>query len=58
MRSLNDIRSSKKRDDILFIGMEEKPKTLSVEFLECQKKYYQDIVKPFVESVFSRQMNN
>lgn len=58
MRSLKDIRNSKKRNDLLFSGMESTPKSLPVEFLEYQKQHYQDVVKPSVERVFDRQMNN
>ena len=58
MRSLKAIRSNKKRNDLLFSGMEDKPKMLPEEFLDCQEKYYLNVVKPSVERVFNRQMNN
>lgn len=58
MKSLKDIRNNNKRSDLLFCGMEIVPKILPEEFLNTQKNQYQNVVKPMVERVYHRQINN
>lgn len=58
VRSLKDIRNANRRDDLLFSGMEEKPKALPADFCDNQKKYYQEVVKPTVERVINRQFED
>jgi len=58
MRSLKDIRNANKRSDDLFSGMEEKPKKLPEDLYNAQYEFYQEVIKPKVERVHNRQIEN